>query len=64
MRTLMQTPAIAARFRLNGVVTLVDAKNILRRLQVGPKTEGRRQMRQTAAAPGWPHGAAVVSVSL
>jgi G3E family GTPase len=33
VRTLVQTPAIAARFRLNGVVTLVDARNVLGRLR-------------------------------
>lgn len=33
VRTLLQTPVIASRFALAGVVTLVDAKNILRRLQ-------------------------------
>jgi G3E family GTPase len=33
VRTLLQTPAIAAQFALTGVVTLCDAKNILRRLR-------------------------------
>ena len=34
VRTLLQTPDIASHFRLNGVVTLVDCKNVLNRLQV------------------------------
>ncbi|CAM9454153.1 unnamed protein product, partial [Ectocarpus sp. 12 AP-2014] len=33
VRTLLQTPAISNSFTLDGVVTLVDAKNILHRLQ-------------------------------
>ena len=33
VRTLLQTPAISSRFALTGVVTLCDAKNILRRLR-------------------------------
>jgi len=33
VRTLRTTPQIAAKFSLNGVVTLVDAKNVLTRLR-------------------------------
>ena len=32
VRTLLQTPAISTRCRINGVVTLVDSKNVLARL--------------------------------
>lgn len=35
VRTLLQTPAIAGSFSLDGVVTLVDAKNLLSRLMDG-----------------------------
>ncbi|CAM9115855.1 unnamed protein product, partial [Sphacelaria rigidula] len=35
VRTLLQTPAIAEAFSLDGVVTLVDAKNVLPRLRDG-----------------------------
>ncbi|CAM9141456.1 unnamed protein product [Ectocarpus sp. 12 AP-2014] len=40
VRTLLQTPAISNSFTLDGVVTLVDAKNILHRLQEG---EGEKE---------------------
>ncbi|CAM9226310.1 unnamed protein product [Ectocarpus sp. 6 AP-2014] len=40
VRTLLQTPAISNSFTLDGVVTLVDAKNILPRLQEGEEEEG------------------------
>ncbi|CAB1108097.1 unnamed protein product [Ectocarpus sp. CCAP 1310/34] len=40
VRTLLQTPAISNSFALEGVVTLVDAKNILPRLQEGEGEEG------------------------
>ncbi|CAM9765787.1 unnamed protein product [Ectocarpus fasciculatus] len=39
VRTLLQTPAISNSFALDGVVTLVDAKNILPRLQEGQEEE-------------------------
>ena len=32
MRTLLNTPEIGAQFKLNAVITLVDAKNITDRL--------------------------------
>ena len=32
VRTFLQTPAIAGNFRMDGVVTLVDAKNVLQQL--------------------------------
>eukprot|EP00638_Chattonella_subsalsa_P003142 CAMPEP_0117747068 /NCGR_PEP_ID=MMETSP0947-20121206/8297_1 /TAXON_ID=44440 /ORGANISM="Chattonella subsalsa, Strain CCMP2191" /LENGTH=796 /DNA_ID=CAMNT_0005564463 /DNA_START=100 /DNA_END=2490 /DNA_ORIENTATION=- len=42
VRTFLQTPAIAATFRLDGVVTLADAKNVSARLDDGEagKEEG------------------------
>ncbi|CAM9536854.1 unnamed protein product, partial [Hapterophycus canaliculatus] len=39
VRTLLQTPAISNSFALDGVVTLVDAKNILPRLREGEEEE-------------------------
>ncbi|CAM9196988.1 unnamed protein product, partial [Scytosiphon promiscuus] len=40
VRTLLQTPAISKSFTLDGVVTLVDAKNILPRLREGEEDGG------------------------
>lgn len=39
-RSLAQTPAISKAFSLDGVVTLVDVKNILPRLQEGDNDDG------------------------
>ncbi|CAN0288467.1 unnamed protein product [Ascophyllum nodosum] len=39
VRTLLQTPAIANYFALDGVVTLVDAKNLLERLRAGENAD-------------------------
>jgi G3E family GTPase len=33
VRTLLQTPAITSRCKLNGVVTLIDSKNVIGRLR-------------------------------
>eukprot|EP00903_Cladosiphon_okamuranus_P021241 g19514.t1 len=40
VRTLLQTPAISNSFALDGVVTLVDAKNIIPRLREGEEDGG------------------------
>jgi len=40
VRTLLQTPDISERFKLNGVVTLVDSKNVLGRLDETEEVAG------------------------
>ena len=50
IRTLCNTPQIARVFGLNGIVTLVDAKNALHRLREVDESDMEREEAEEAAA--------------
>jgi G3E family GTPase len=50
IRTLCNTPQIARVFGLNGIVTLVDAKNALHRLREVDESDVEREEAEEAAA--------------
>ena len=53
IRTLCNTPQIARVFGLNGIVTLVDAKNVIHRLrEVGESDMEREEAEEAAALAG------------
>ena len=49
IRTLCNTPQIARVFGLNGIVTLVDAKNALHRLREVDESDVEREEAEEAA---------------
>ena len=56
IRTLCTTPQIARVFGLNGIVTLVDAKNAIRRLREMDEREMEREQAVDAVEAAAPAG--------